>query len=100
VNQIVEEIPKEALPAPTSGPVAVEHYIIQERPWLSGCVSSSIKRLSKTLPSGRKLTSADIFADIAKNGTGTSVKLLREHNIKPEDIDRILLQKNIEVVQT
>jgi hypothetical protein len=100
LNQIVEEIPQEALPPATSGYVNDEPYIIHERPWLSGCVSSSIRRLSKTLPADRKLTSADIFADIAKNGSGTSVRLLREHNIGPGDIDQILRQKNIQVVRT
>jgi hypothetical protein len=98
LQSIVSEIPPAALPEPTSGPVSEEPYIVQERPWLSHCVASSIRRLSGTLPEGRVLTAADVFADIAKNGSGTSVALLREHKIGPSEIDAILRQKNIQVV--
>ena len=98
LQSIVSEIPPPALPEPTSEPVSEEPYIVQERPWLSHCVASSVRRLSRILPEGRDLTAADVFADIAKNGSGTSVALLRKHKIGPSEIDAILLQKNIQVV--
>jgi hypothetical protein len=98
LRQIVNEIPPAALPEPTPGTVIDTTYIVAERPWLSGCVASSVKRLSKALPHGRQLTAADVFADIAKNGSGKSVALLREHNVGPSEIDRILKQKGVQVV--
>ena len=98
LRPLVEEIPAEALPPPTTGTLIDTTYITTERPWLSGCVASSVKRLSKALPRGRLLTAADVFADIAKNGTGASVILLRKHHIGPEEIDRILKQKKIDVI--
>ncbi len=97
---IVSEIPKAALPKPVQGSVIEQPYIVEERPWLSHCVASSIRRLGKALPSGRPLTAADIFADIAKNGTGQSVALLRKHKIGPKQIDNILKKKGIDVVRT
>jgi hypothetical protein len=97
---IVDEIPAAALPEPTGGPVTGEHYIVDERPWLSHCVSSSIGRLTKSLPPGATLHAADVFADIAKHGTGESVRLLRDYHIGPDEIDRILARKNITVVAT
>jgi hypothetical protein len=100
LHQIVTEIPKAALPEAVQGAVTDRNYIVQERPWLSHCISSSIHRLRHNLPSGRKLTAADIFADIAKHGTGQSVKLLREHKIGPAQIDAILQRKHIDVVGT
>jgi hypothetical protein len=98
LQKILSDIPSTALPGPTSGPVSDEPYIVHERPWLSGCVSGSVRRLSKFLPPGRRLTAPDVFADIAKHGTGSSVALLRKHNIGPTEIDAILRQKNISVV--
>lgn len=95
---VVGELPETALPKPIDGPVIDEPYIVTETPWLSPCVASSIKRLSNQLPEGRSLTSVDIFTDIAKHGRGESVRLLREHSIGPQEIDRILEQKNIDVV--
>ncbi len=100
LRPIIEVIPKPALPEPIEGPVSEEPYIIQERPWLSGCVTESIHRLSKKLPEGRHLTTADVFADIAKHGTGSSVARLRANKIGPERIDNILQEKNIQVITT
>lgn len=98
LEPILEEITPAALPEPTGGPVTAEPYILEELPWLSPCVASSIKRLSKHLPPGRVLTAEDVFADIAKHGTGASVALLRKHNIGPAEIDQIVRQKNIQVL--
>lgn len=100
LKQIVTEIPSSALPEPIQGPVSDEAYVVEERPWLSGCVSSSIKRLSQSLPSNRTVTAPDVFADLAKYGTGSSVSLLREHNIGPTEIDSILEKQNVDVVAT
>jgi len=100
LTPIVSEIPKTALPDAVQGAVVEEPYIIEERPWLSHCVASSVKRLRKALPAGRHVTAPDIFADIAKNGSGESVKRLREHNIGPKEIDSILSRKGIDVLRT
>jgi hypothetical protein len=97
---IVNEIPPDALPEAVKGPVTSEPYIVHERPWLSHCVASSIFRLRRRLPEGRLLTATDIFADIAKNGSGQSVALLRQHNIGPAEIDQILLKNNVSVLAT
>lgn len=92
-----EALPQEALPAPTPGVVSVEPFITKEEPWLSHCVADSIQRLGKTTPRNYTLTAADIFADIAKHGSGESVALLRKHRIEPKDIDAIIEARNIPV---
>jgi hypothetical protein len=61
-------------------------------------VASSIRRLSKELRPGQLLTAADVFADIAKNGTGSSVARLRRFNVGPAEIDRIIREKNMHVL--
>jgi len=100
LQPIVEELPPAALSAPTSGSVVEEPYIFHERPWLSHCVESSIRRLSQHLPKGRALTAADIFADIARNGSGESVRMLRKYNVGPKEIDTILQNKNVDALTT
>jgi hypothetical protein len=55
LQQIVNEIPAAALPPPTPGTVINTTYIVEERPWLSGCVASSVKRLSRALSHDRQL---------------------------------------------
>ncbi len=100
LTPIVSEIPEGALPQAVEGVVAKQPYIIEERPWLSHCVASSIDRLRKVLLSGRRLTATDIFPDIAKNGSGQSVALLRQRNIGPIEIDNILKRKGLDVLRT
>jgi hypothetical protein len=100
LSSIVKEIPQGALPDAVSGPIAEQPYIVEERPWLSHCVSASISRLLRILPPERTLTATDIFADIAKNGFGTSVALLRKHKVGPKEIDDILSRNNIRVLKT
>ena len=89
-----------ALPQRLDGPAVVQPYVMGERPWLSGCVASAIRRLSAQLPAGRVLTGTDIFVDIAKHGTGKSVQLLREHKIGPTEIDRFVRENGLDVVAT
>jgi len=98
LSPIVSEIPKAALPQAVQGPVVEQPYVVEERPWLSHCVASSVRRLRKALPAGRDLTAADVFADIAKNGSGESVELLRKHQIGPKEIDQILMRNGLRVV--
>ena len=97
---IVKDIPHSALPDAVRGSISEQPYVVEERPWLSHCVASSISRLRRVLPPGRALTAADIFADIAKNGTGESVALLRKHRIGPKKIDQILAKNNLSVLRT
>jgi len=97
---ITRHIPSQALPLPTPGSVATEPYVAKEAPWLSHCVSSAIRRLGAVLPAGRKLTAADIFAEIALNGSGESVRLLREHKVTPDVIEGIIATESLDVVAT
>jgi hypothetical protein len=99
LSPIVSEIPQTALPQPVQGSVAEQPYVVEERPWLSHCVASSVRRLRKALPAGRDLTAGDVFADIAKNGSGESVALLRKHHIGPKEVDQILMKKGLDVVK-
>lgn len=99
LQAVMRHIPKEALPEPMEGKLVDEPYIAGEKPWLSHCISASIKRLNKALPEGQQLTALDVFIDIARNGTGESVALLRKHNIDPEQIERILQIENLHVLK-
>jgi hypothetical protein len=100
MQPFLKAIPEEALPNPIEGPIMATEYIAQERPWLSHCVSSSIRRLAEKVPAGRTLTTADVFADIAKHGTGDSVQRLRDHGIWPQHIDQVISAQGLDVVRT
>lgn len=99
LNAVMKHFPEKAMPQPIEGKLTHEHYIADEKPWLSHCIISSIERLNKALPAGEQITPLDVFIDIARNGSGESVKLLREHNIYPETIEHILKQEHLKVLR-
>ena len=99
LRTIIGDMPSKALPPATRGVVIERPYLLQEQPWLSHCVASSIKRLAKRAETAKKkITATDIFVDIAKHGSGKSVRLLRQHGIGPEQIDKILKRHKITVL--
>ena len=55
-------------------------------------------RLESLAPEGYTITPADVFADIAKHGSGASGALLRKHNVGPDEIDAILRTQNLAVM--
>ena len=96
----IEDVSDDALPKPKGGILLIDPYIMDEQPWLSDCVAESLTRLSKALPENRQLTTLDVFVDIAKKGHGHSVKVLRDHNIGPEEIEAFLTKNSLSVIRT
>lgn len=98
LSAIMRNIPQTGLPSEFKGELVNEPYLVDEQPWLSHCISSSVKRLSKAVPEGRKITAVDIFVDIARNGTGASVQLLRDHQIDAKKIEEILKKEKLDAM--
>lgn len=98
LHAIMRNIPEAGLPKHLDGNLVNEPYIVNEHPWLSHCISSSIKRLSGAVSKGNKITPTDIFVDIARNGSGESVRLLREHQIDSKRIEEILKKEKLDVM--
>lgn len=97
LSSLIQNIPSAGLPVPFEGNLVSKSYIVNEHPWLSHCISSSIKRLGKSLAEEEKITPTDIFVDIARNGTGESVRLLREHQVDAKKIEEIILKEKLDV---
>ncbi|MFY4729846.1 DUF4062 domain-containing protein [Nitrospira sp. BLG_2] len=98
VRKVIRDIPSDALPRPTQGVLIDKPYIVEEQPWLSNCVASSIKRLGQRSGQTGTITATDVFVDIAKHGTGQSVQLLRKHGIGPVQIDKIIRKNKLKVL--
>jgi hypothetical protein len=90
LQAVFKELPTDAMPKFFDGPVTAQPYILEEKPWLSHCVASSIKRLGERVGGAGRISATDIFVDIAKRGTGSSVTRLRKHGVDSVRIDRIL----------
>jgi hypothetical protein len=55
--------------------------------------------LSQKIGKDHKLSTSEVFIDIAKNGNNNSVKRLRVHGITPEKIDQLVRQLGWQVVK-
>jgi hypothetical protein len=72
--------------------MVVHNKILEEKPALSNCVENALAQLGRNANPKRKLTLPDVFVDVAKFGTGSSVARLRAHGVTPEVIDRLVGQ--------
>jgi hypothetical protein len=88
--RFLDRLPEGALPEPIGGDVPRESRILQEEPQLSTCVESALSHLGKKADPHHKLSTAEVFVDVAKHGTGPSVAQLREQGINQEEIDRLV----------
>jgi hypothetical protein len=88
--QLLDRLPQAALPEAISEDVPRESSILQEEPQLSTCVENALAKLGKKADGHHKLSTAEVFVEVAKHGTGSSVAQLREQGITPEKIDRLV----------
>src|SRR5262245_48457536 len=79
--QCLDRLPEGALPKPISADVPRESSILKEDPQLSSCVESALSQLGRKTDSRHKMSTADVFLEVAKHGTGASVIHLREQGV-------------------
>lgn len=99
LSQLIDILPKNTLPEPTNEKITYERSILRESPEFSGCVRDSLTHLSQKATEYNRVSSIDMFVDIAKYGTGGSVKRLRTHGVTPEKIDQIVKKLGWEIME-
>lgn len=99
LEPILERVGDDALPAPTVSSAEPDRAILDGEPWFSPCVADSITSLAKVAERGESISAADLFVDIAKHGTGSSVVRLRKHGIDARAIDEIARSLGVAVVE-
>jgi hypothetical protein len=88
VNALIDSLPADSLPDPIDTAVPKENrLVLEERPLLADCVADSLEHFKELDPLPRRISSADMFVDIAKHGHGASVARLRDHGIGTKQID-------------
>jgi hypothetical protein len=97
LSQFLDRLPEDAFPRPISEDVPRESNLLKEDPELSPCMESALSHLGRKTDSRHKLSTADVFLDVAKHGTGASVLHLREQGVTPEKIDELVEELGWEV---
>ena len=99
LSDFLARLPTDALPKSIPDDVEVDPKAIQKIRFLSPCVESSLKNLSPQATSENRLTSKDIFIDIARHGTGESVRRLRTHGVDGEKVNEIVRQLGWTIIE-
>jgi hypothetical protein len=92
LSEFFSQIPSEALPAPLPLSLPVDRRSLDDIRQLSSCVQDSLDNLTPLVTEQKRLTSEDMFVDIARHGRGDSVHRLRTHGVDEERIDVIVRQ--------
>jgi hypothetical protein len=100
VNALMRSLPADALPDPIDAQVSRENRVIlEESPLLSDCVADSLEHFKDLHPLPRKISSADMFVDIAKYGHGESVSRLRQHGIGKKEIENRVQELDMRILR-
>jgi hypothetical protein len=96
--EILTYFPEGVLPEPVEPEIKPSPAILQRSPDFSGCVYDSLSQLTKQSAPEKRLSIEDVFADIAKHGTGKVVEKLRKYGVTPAKVDEIVRQLGWQVV--
>ncbi len=99
LEEFIQQLPPDAFPKPISADITTEKLILQEDPQLSACIEDSLRNLTPKTTSERRLSSADMFVDLANHGTGNSVARLRTYGVTPDKVNAIVEQLGWNVIQ-
>lgn len=97
-EDLAQHFPEGALPVPVDADIDLAHSPVVDDAPLSSCVDNSLRHLNKAVGSKQALTLEDVFVDVARYGTGSSVARLRTHGVDSAKIDQIVQQLGWNVV--
>jgi hypothetical protein len=100
LKPLLASLPEGALPEPVdSNVLADKQLVLEESPLLSDCVAESLEHFRDLNELPRKITPADLFVDIAKNGHGESVARLRRHGMGAREIEERVSKLGMSVIR-
>jgi len=101
VSALIDSLPPEALPDPIPADVPkANRLVLEERPLLSDCVAESLEHFKELDHLPRRISSADMFVDIARYGHGESVSRLRHHGIGKKQIEQRVEELGLQILQS
>lgn len=90
IDRVLEFIPDEAMPEGIPEDITADKQALAQMDLVSACVQGSLGHFGSA--SVGSLSGEEIFVDIARHGTGSSVRKLRTHGVDEKRIDEIVSQ--------
>jgi hypothetical protein len=94
----IRQMAPAALPGPSHATTKPDRDLILNPFSVSSCIQDSLENLTPKIVGEQRLSSEDLFVDVARYGTGESVRRLRTHGIDSESIYRIVRQLGWRVI--
>ncbi|MEQ1905950.1 MAG: toll/interleukin-1 receptor domain-containing protein [Pirellulaceae bacterium] len=99
ISDFFEELPKGALPDSVVSNVRIQSNALRKLESFSPCINSAINNLAPRIATEEKLSSEDVYIDIARYATGKSTQRLRSHGVNKENVEKIVQQLGWKLVE-
>src|SRR5262249_48330106 len=99
LREFFDHVPKEALQEALPLTLPIDAGALADIESFSGCVQDSLNHLTPRTNSARRLSAEDVFVDIARHGTGGSVKRLRTHDVSVDKVNEIVGQLGWRIIE-
>lgn len=98
IRQLLEVMPDAAMPSPSKLNVNRTQHAIEDPPLLSNCLSESLYRFGRLVAVPRKVSSIDVFVDVAVSGHGPSVQQLQRAGFGPARVIDAVESLGIQII--
>lgn len=99
IAEFFSQLPDGALPATIPADVPMQISSLAALVSFSPCINSAMSGLTPEVGSEERLSSEDVYIDIARHGTGKSTRLLRNQGVSKADVEQIVGQLGWQLVE-
>jgi hypothetical protein len=99
ISEFFSRLPEGALPESVPSDVPMHVSALQSLDSFSPCINSAMANLTPRISKNEKLSSEDVFIDIARYATGKSTQRLRSHGVRKQDVEKIVEQLGWQLVE-
>jgi hypothetical protein len=99
LNKLLDTLPSGSLPEPTGADIISYEQLYNSDVKLSGCVAESMRQIGEHSSPQRRISPEDMFVDIAKHGTGSSVTQLRQYGINAAKVDAAIKELGWQLIE-
>jgi serine/threonine protein kinase len=99
ISDFFNRLPDGALPESVPDGVPMHLSALRSLDSFSPCINSAMANLTPRVSNDDKLSSEDVYIDIARYATGKSTQRLRSHGVSKQDVERIVKQLGWQLVE-
>ena len=99
ISEFFNKLPEGALPDSVPADIPMRFEALKSLDSFSPCINSAMSNLTPKVTPAERLSSEDVYVDIARHGTGKSTKLLRSRGVSKADVEHIVGQLGWHLVE-